>query len=106
MSFPCQFCGLCCRSLNKEMMPELYIDNPVCRHLDVISNACMIYHNRPLVCRIDESWENIYFTMYSRQVFYNLNLDGCINLARLAKRRDLEQKLHFIKTNSAQRKET
>ncbi len=48
MSFNCDKCGLCCRSLKK--FGELYADlddgSGVCKFLDKTSNLCTIYDMR------------------------------------------------------------
>ena len=53
--FKCDKCGECCRHLNES---DLYIEldrgDGVCKYLD--GNLCSIYENRPLHCRIDESY--------------------------------------------------
>ena len=47
----------------------------VCKFLN--GNLCSIYEQRPLLCRVDESWEKIFSTEMSREDFYELNYKGC-----------------------------
>ena len=59
MMFPCDKCGECCRNLNlSKVYSELDRGDGVCRYLD--GNLCSIYQNRPVLCRIDESYEIFY----------------------------------------------
>jgi Fe-S-cluster containining protein len=44
----------------------------VCKFLN--ENLCSIYEQRPLLCRVDESWEKIFSSKMSREDFYELNL--------------------------------
>ena len=53
--FQCDMCGECCRNLNKSPIYNyLHNGNGICKYLR--GNLCSIYENRPLLCRIDESY--------------------------------------------------
>lgn len=77
--FNCCKCGLCCRNLNKsELYKELDRGDGTCKYL--IDNLCSIYEERPLLCRIDESYEAYFKEQYSIEEYYKLNYEGCTNL--------------------------
>ena len=74
--FICNKCGQCCRNIGNSLVYiELDNGNGVCKYLD--GNLCSIYENRPLLCRIDESY-NIYFSnIMSLEEYYNKNYQIC-----------------------------
>lgn len=77
--FPCSQCGECCRHIN--LVPQLtQFDrgDGICIHLR--QNICGIYENRPEICRVDAMYEKYYHHLYSREEFYQLNLEGCQKL--------------------------
>ena len=74
--FPCQKCGTCCRNIDKvEQLKDYDRGDGVCKWL--IDNLCSIYSSRPDICRIDYMYEKEYYKLYSKEEFYNLNLQGC-----------------------------
>lgn len=79
--FPCDRCGECCRNLQ---LSALYRDldrgDGVCRYLD--GNLCSIYQTRPLLCRIDESYDCFFKDYMTREEFYRANLQVCSELKR------------------------
>ena len=76
--------GNCCRNLDKsDVYKELDRGDGVCMYLD--GNKCSIYDNRPLLCRIDESYEVYFKDSYSLEEYYKLNYSVC---EKLKKRRD------------------
>lgn len=81
MMFACDQCGACCRNLDKS---ELYADldrgDGVCRYLS--GNLCSIYENRPLLCRVDESYEAFFKDSMTRETFYQLNHACCEQLKK------------------------
>ena len=81
LNFPCDSCGLCCRkvALIKELK-HLDRGDGVCIHLEEKTNRCMIYENRPLLCNIRRSFQEIYASMYSWDEFVQLNAEGCEKL--------------------------
>lgn len=81
MMFECDKCGWCCRNLNKsEIYAQLDRGDGVCRYLS--GNLCSIYENRPLICRIDESYESFFSKEMSRDEFYLLNKLACMKLKK------------------------
>lgn len=74
--FQCDKCGMCCRNLDKnELYKELDRGDGVCRHLT--GNLCSIYEQRPLLCRVDESYEKLFRGRMSLEEYYELNYSAC-----------------------------
>lgn len=80
--FKCDMCGKCCRNLR---LSPLYSDldngKGICKHLN--GNLCSIYESRPLLCRIDESYEAFFKDVISREEYYRLNYEACDKLKEL-----------------------
>ncbi|CCF81870.1 hypothetical protein HBZS_123210 [Helicobacter bizzozeronii CCUG 35545] len=92
MGFPCTICGACCRSIKgvKELAP-FDLGNGVCRHLDLQTQRCLIYENRPQICRVDTMYEKVFYKHYSLEEFYALNLKACQKIAgKRGRRRGFE----------------
>lgn len=74
--FKCSFCGECCRNLDKSnVYMSLDRGDGTCKYLD--GNKCSIYDKRPLLCRIDESYEVYFKEHYSIEEYYELNYSIC-----------------------------
>lgn len=74
--FECDKCGLCCSHIGGcEVYKELDRGDGVCKFLN--GNLCSIYNKRPLLCRVDESYEQIFSSKMSREDFYKLNYKAC-----------------------------
>lgn len=74
--FQCDKCGACCRNLDKSpLYAGLHDGDGVCRYLR--DNLCSIYEDRPLLCRIDESYERLLKGTISKQDYYRLNYEAC-----------------------------
>lgn len=59
--FKCDECGECCRNLDKSpLYAELHNGDGICKYLK--DNRCSIYENRPLLCRVDECYEEFFVT--------------------------------------------
>ena len=77
--FNCDMCGECCRHLDRSVIYEkLNRGDGVCRYL--VGNKCSIYEIRPLLCRIDESYEMLFKSIISKDEYYRLNYEACENL--------------------------
>lgn len=77
--FDCKACGTCCRNLDKnEIYKDLDRGDGSCIYLK--NNRCTIYENRPLLCRIDESYEEIFYKIMTRDEYYKLNKEACKRL--------------------------
>ena len=49
----------------------------VCRYFVAESNLCSIYEERPLLCRVDESYDAIFAGQMTREEYEQLNYDAC-----------------------------
>lgn len=80
-NFPCTNCGLCCQniSLVKELK-EFDLGNGVCKYYDEVSKNCLIYNERPDICKVDKMYDLIYHKEFSRKKFYKLNAQVCNSL--------------------------
>lgn len=91
--FPCEKCGACCRNIKKsELYASLNRGDGVCRYLK--DNLCSIYEIRPLLCRIDESYERFFKEKYTREEYYRLNLEICHKLQAEEKQNLMQQTQH------------
>lgn len=74
--FKCDKCGLCCSNIgNSKIYKDLDRGDGVCKYLR--DNLCSIYETRPLLCRVDESYEQFFSEEISREDFYELNYKAC-----------------------------
>jgi len=77
--FACDKCGACCRHVDlTSLSVELNRGDGVCKYLE--GNLCSIYNTRPLICRVDESYETFFKDKMSRDEFYKLNYSECQKL--------------------------
>ena len=79
--FKCEICGECCRNIR---LSPLYSDlddgTGACRYLD--GNKCSIYVTRPLLCRVDESYEAFFSKIMAKEEYYRLNYEACEKLKK------------------------
>lgn len=74
--FKCDKCGECCRHLDEsELYQELDRGDGVCKFLT--DNLCSIYDKRPLLCRVDESYELFFKSKMTKDEYDGLNTEGC-----------------------------
>ncbi|MCQ2372978.1 MAG: YkgJ family cysteine cluster protein [Phascolarctobacterium sp.] len=79
--FKCDCCGLCCRHVNlNSMYTSFDRGDGVCKFLDLESNLCTIYKERPLLCNVDAMYEFMYQDEMTREEFYELNYEVCRKL--------------------------
>lgn len=77
--FKCDKCGLCCTHLSgSSIYAKLDRGDGICKYFD--GRLCSIFENRPLLCRIDESYEIFFSGKMTRKEFYELNYKSCIEL--------------------------
>ena len=82
MMFECKQCGSCCRHLDRsELYKDLDRGDGVCIYLR--DNLCSIYEDRPLLCRIEESYNEVFSEVYTREEYYRLNEEACRYLQSL-----------------------
>lgn len=76
MKFSCSQCGECCRNLDKSSLYDaLDRGDGVCKFLQ--GNLCGIYEQRPLLCRVEESYYAFFRKFMSKEVYYKLNYEAC-----------------------------
>lgn len=80
MSFKCDKCGACCAAIS----PEYDRGDGRCKHLTK-DNLCYIYDDRPLVCRIDEMFDEYYIGTMTREEYYEANQHCCKQLKQIIK---------------------
>ncbi len=74
--FKCDKCGLCCKNLDKSpLYAELHNGDGICKYLE--SDICSIYLTRPIICRVDESYEVFFKNSMSRDKYEELNYEVC-----------------------------
>lgn len=79
--FPCTACGKCCRQVHRnKQIASLDRGDGVCRHFDVQSNLCTIYHDRPLFCRVEDYYKTYLADKITWEEFVVLNLQVCDDL--------------------------
>lgn len=78
MSFICLKCSNCCKNLNKsDIYINLHSGNGVCMYLE--NNLCSIYENRPILCKVEESYFFFQETL-TKEEYFKLNYKGCYKL--------------------------
>lgn len=75
--YPCTGCGLCCKNISGiELLKQYDLGNGTCSNLKK-DNKCKIYTSRPLVCRIDDMYNEVFQQDYEKLFFYKLNAKIC-----------------------------
>lgn len=83
--FPCSQCGACCRNLHlSALYAELDRGDGTCRYLK--DNLCSIYQDRPLLCRVEESYDALFCGVMDRESYFRLNLESCVKLQNKERR--------------------
>lgn len=79
--FKCEQCGQCCRNLHKSpIYAALHNGDGVCKFLN--GKLCSIYETRPLICRVDESYDVFFFEQMSYEEYIQQNYECCEILKR------------------------
>ena len=77
MTFPCTRCGLCCLNIQKiEALKDFNQGDGQCIHYDS-TDGCLIYRDRPLICRIESMYQKYFTGLMSKKVFYEENAKVC-----------------------------
>lgn len=80
--FKCDKCGQCCRNLDKSSVyAELHNGDGICKYLD--GDLCSIYSTRPILCRVDESYELYFKNIMTRDKYEELNHEVCTILKKI-----------------------
>lgn len=76
MMFPCDCCGCCCKNIGgSPIYKGLDRGDGICKYLS--GNLCMIYENRPVLCRVDDCYELYFYKSMRREEYYKLNMEVC-----------------------------
>ena len=79
--FCCNQCGECCRNLDKSSIySALDRGDGTCIYLS--GNLCSIYSERPLLFRVDESYEHFFKKEMTLERYYELNYSMCDQLKK------------------------
>lgn len=90
--FKCDKCSLCCSHLDRSIIyADLDRGDGVCKYLK--GNLCSIYENRPLLCRVDESYEMFFLDKMTREEFYELNYRSCMELKKLYQKTNIKRRI-------------
>lgn len=73
--FPCTSCGACCSTIEGIAFLKEYNKNGQCNKLE--NDKCTIYESRPLMCRIDDSYDKLFSSYMTREEFYHQNAKAC-----------------------------
>ena len=90
--FPCTSCGACCSSIEGIEFLKDFNSDGTCSML--VNNKCKIYENRPLLCRIDESYDQYFSTFMTKDEFYIQNAKAC-NTLQEKLNIDLKYRVHL-----------
>lgn len=78
IKFICNQCGLCCRNINLvNQLKEFHNGDGVCKYLDLETNLCKIYDNRPDICNVEKSYKLFFSSIYSEEEYIKMNYEGC-----------------------------
>lgn len=77
-AFPCTSCGACCSSIEGIDFLKDFNVHGQCRMLS--DNKCTIYESRPLLCRIEESYSQLFSNFMTKEEFYLQNAIACNQL--------------------------
>ena len=79
--FKCDKCGLCCKSLaGNPIYKDLDRGDGICKYL--VDNLCSIYDNRPLLCRVDDAYNEYFKNCMTLEEYYEGNYKIC-NILKL-----------------------
>ena len=89
--FPCYRCGACCRNVHLAIeTAHLDRGDGCCRHYDEKQKLCLIYSDRPDICRINVQYAEKYINHMSWESFCAINLEACRQLEKLVASRNVD----------------
>lgn len=81
LKFNCDKCGLCCKSLaGNPIYKDLDRGDGICKFL--VDNLCSIYEDRPLLCRVDDAYNEYFKNSMTLEEYYKENYKIC-NILKL-----------------------
>lgn len=79
--FICTKCGLCCKNLDKSAAyAHLNRGDGTCVNFDSTTSECSIYTSRPLICRVDDFYEQKLSAQMSKEEYIAANLKACTDI--------------------------
>ena len=66
-----------------DLIAKLNRGDGVCKFFNVTTHLCSIYNDRPLLCNVDRSYDELFSTHMSRDEYYRLNYDSCLKIKLL-----------------------
>jgi Fe-S-cluster containining protein len=86
----CEKCGAqCCKNWNPANFDSSIVDNyGNCIYLDLNTNLCTIYNERPEFCRTDEYYYNNFTNIMSLEQYLQKQKEGCELLKKIAQQKN------------------
>ena len=82
--FPCTGCGLCCQNISTvEELKEFDLGNGICKYFDTKTSNCLIYENRPNICKVEKMFDLKYHKFFTKREFYLKNSEVCSQLQEI-----------------------
>lgn len=79
--FPCDSCGECCRNVHlSEETSHLDRGDRTCMNFNDSTRLCNIYESRPLVCRVEDYYDQNLSQSYEWEEFIEMNVAICEKL--------------------------
>lgn len=77
-NFPCDKCGLCCKRVGIAA-DTAFLDrgDGVCKHYCDKTKLCLIYAERPLVCRVNDYYMRFLVEKMTWADYVGLNVEMC-----------------------------
>lgn len=77
--FECCMCGECCKRLRDvaDFIDVVPLDDGSGRCRYLVSDRCSIYDERPIFCRVDDAYDQIFKDRISKDAYYKLCYDAC-----------------------------
>ena len=76
--FECNMCGLCCRNIHLiDQLKDYHNGDGICMYLDLKTNLCAIYENRPIICNVEKSYQVYFSQLYTEEEYIEMNHKGC-----------------------------
>lgn len=84
--FKCSKCGACCQMISKnDIYKELDRGDGLCKYYSESKKECMIYDDRPLICRVDDYYQANFALQIDIDTYYKLNYESCEKCRKLLK---------------------
>ncbi len=80
MSFPCSKCGECCKNIKGISLLDSYHSGDGICYFFSVQKGCLIYKERPDVCRIDDGFIKFFSNQLSLDDYYRKNALMCNQL--------------------------